>query len=119
MLRIVSKIRVPLIQARPPIKFASLSRSAIKRRRRRRFDLDGTEDPIDLFARMNKLSIYPKFGEITRGVKDSPKARNSKTLAWLLRHGAQSEGLTIRHDGYVKVRDLVSLFQLFEAWQWI
>jgi hypothetical protein len=39
--------------------------------------------------------------------KDSPEVRISKTLSWLLRHGAQGEGLAMRKDGYVKVEDLV------------
>lgn len=39
--------------------------------------------------------------------KDSPAVRLSKTLSWLLRHGAQSEGLPMRADGFVKVTDLV------------
>jgi 2'-phosphotransferase len=38
---------------------------------------------------------------------DSPDVRISKTLSWLLRHGAQGEGLKMRTDGYVKVDDLV------------
>ena len=41
--------------------------------------------------------------------RDSPEVRISKTLSWLLRHGAQGEGLKIRTDGYVKVDDLVTL----------
>ena len=40
---------------------------------------------------------------------DSDDVRISKTLSWLLRHGAQSQGLKIRTDGYVKVDDLVTL----------
>lgn len=40
--------------------------------------------------------------------KDSPEVRTSKTLSWLLRHGAASEGLGIRADGYVEVEELVS-----------
>ncbi|KAG7093477.1 hypothetical protein E1B28_007152 [Marasmius oreades] len=40
--------------------------------------------------------------------KDSAEVRISKTLSWLLRHGAQSEGLAMRADGYVKVTDLLS-----------
>ena len=39
--------------------------------------------------------------------KDSPEVRLSKTLSWLLRHGAKGEGLSMREDGYVKVKDLV------------
>ncbi|ESK86532.1 trna phosphotransferase 1 [Moniliophthora roreri MCA 2997] len=40
--------------------------------------------------------------------KDTPEARISKTLSWLLRHGAQSEKLLMRPDGFVKVNDLLS-----------
>ncbi len=39
--------------------------------------------------------------------KDSHDVRISKTLSWVLRHGSQSEGLTMRKDGYVRVNDLV------------
>ena len=49
-----------------------------------------------------------KPGAKLRGqVRDSPDIRTSKTLSWLLRHGAQGEGLKMRTDGYVKVDDLV------------
>lgn len=40
--------------------------------------------------------------------RDSPEVQLSKTVTWLLRHGAKSEGLSMREDGYVRVRDLVS-----------
>ncbi|KAG6916190.1 hypothetical protein DXG01_008072 [Tephrocybe rancida] len=40
--------------------------------------------------------------------RDSPAVRLSKTLSWLLRHGAKSEGLPMRPDGYVKVTDLLA-----------
>ncbi|RDB15820.1 putative tRNA 2'-phosphotransferase [Hypsizygus marmoreus] len=40
--------------------------------------------------------------------KDSPEVRLSKTLSWLLRHGAKGEGLPMRADGYVKVTDLLA-----------
>ncbi len=32
----------------------------------------------------------------------------SKTLSWLLRHGAQEMGLNIRKDGYVTIDDLLN-----------
>jgi len=49
-----------------------------------------------------------KPGSKLRGqVSDSSEVRISKTLSWLLRHGAQSEGLKMRKDGYVKVDDLL------------
>ncbi|GLB43349.1 putative RNA 2'-phosphotransferase, Tpt1 / KptA family protein [Lyophyllum shimeji] len=40
--------------------------------------------------------------------KDPPAVRLSKTLSWLLRHGAQSEGLPMRPDGYVNVVHLLA-----------
>ena len=39
---------------------------------------------------------------------DSPDVRLSKTITWLLRHGADSEGLEMRADGYVKVSEMVT-----------
>ncbi|KAG5647162.1 hypothetical protein DXG03_001117 [Asterophora parasitica] len=39
--------------------------------------------------------------------RDSPEVRLSKSLSWLLRHGAKGEGLPMRPDGYVKVTDLL------------
>jgi len=40
--------------------------------------------------------------------KDSPDVRLSKTLSWILRHGAKSEGLYMRSDGYIRVNDLLA-----------
>ncbi|KAF8235217.1 hypothetical protein L208DRAFT_1257876 [Tricholoma matsutake] len=40
--------------------------------------------------------------------KDSLEVRLSKTLSWLLRHGAKSERLPMRADGYVRVADLLA-----------
>ncbi|KAK7046758.1 putative tRNA 2'-phosphotransferase [Favolaschia claudopus] len=41
-------------------------------------------------------------------LKDSTDVQLSKTLSWLLRHGAQSERLPMRPDGYVRVTDLLA-----------
>ncbi|KAJ7644156.1 KptA family-domain-containing protein [Roridomyces roridus] len=68
-------------------------------------------------SRARKKPSKPKTGENKpqpgssklRGLdKDSPEVRTSKTLSWLLRHGAKSEGLAMRPDGYVKVADLLA-----------
>jgi 2'-phosphotransferase len=40
---------------------------------------------------------------------DSPDVATSKTLAYILRHGAEKESLHIRSDGYIKLDDVVSL----------
>lgn len=57
---------------------------------------------------MQSQKANPSKSTKLRGLeKDSPEVRISKTLSWLLRHGAQDEGLVMRKDGYVKVVDLV------------
>lgn len=43
---------------------------------------------------------------------DDPDTRWSKTLSYILRHGAAKEGLTLRSDGFVRVEDLVRLSTL-------
>ncbi|KAI0085740.1 KptA family-domain-containing protein [Irpex rosettiformis] len=54
-----------------------------------------------------------KGGARPRGLpSDSPELRLSKTVTWVLRHGAASEGLTMRTDGYVRVDDLLKIPKL-------
>lgn len=43
--------------------------------------------------------------------RDELEVRISKTLSWVLRHGAKKEGLFMRPDGYVRVKDLVRPFK--------
>lgn len=45
--------------------------------------------------------------------EDPPEVRLSKTVTWILQHGAKSEGIFMRPDGAVRVSDLVSLFFVF------
>lgn len=48
-------------------------------------------------------------GKKLRGLReDSVEVRLSKTVTWILRHGAKSEGIFMRPDGAVRVSDLVS-----------
>jgi 2'-phosphotransferase len=64
----------------------------------------------------NQRDQQPRHGAKLRGQdRDSPDVRISKTLSWLLRHGAQGEGLKMRTDGYVKVEDLVCCPTSFRA----
>lgn len=42
------------------------------------------------------------------GRHNDPDVELSKALSYILRHGAQREGLVIRSDGYVRLDDLVS-----------
>jgi RNA:NAD 2'-phosphotransferase (TPT1/KptA family) len=61
---------------------------------------------IKMLNAARKEARQPKLrGNPTR---DSPDVQISKTLSYLLRHGAQKERLPIRPDGFVRVRDLVS-----------
>lgn len=39
---------------------------------------------------------------------DSPDVQLSKTLSYILRHGAAKEGLTMRKDGFIRLDDIVS-----------
>jgi 2'-phosphotransferase len=43
---------------------------------------------------------------------DSPDVKASKALAYILRHGAEKEGLDMRSDGYIKLNDVVRVLQL-------
>lgn len=49
-----------------------------------------------------------RSGKLRGHPRDSPEVQLSKTVTWLLRHGAKSQGLPMREDGYVRVTDLVS-----------
>ncbi|KAK4051170.1 tRNA 2'-phosphotransferase [Microbotryomycetes sp. JL201] len=55
-----------------------------------------------------KQKEQPKPARSARGrPTDDPDVRHSKTLSYILRHGAAKEGLTLRPDGFVKVSDLL------------
>jgi len=49
---------------------------------------------------------------------DSPDVATSKTLAYILRHGAEKESLHIRTDGYIKLDDVVSSSAIFQEKTW-
>lgn len=57
----------------------------------------------------SKPASKSKPAKSARGLKtDDPDTRHSKTLSYILRHGAAKESLTLRPDGFVRVADLVS-----------
>jgi RNA:NAD 2'-phosphotransferase (TPT1/KptA family) len=39
--------------------------------------------------------------------RDDPEVRLSKTLSYILRHKADTDGTAIRQDGYVRVSEIV------------
>ena len=50
----------------------------------------------------------PKVARSARGrPNDDPDVRHSKTLSYILRHGAAKEGLKLRPDGFIRVEELV------------
>ncbi|KAL5536819.1 TPT1 [Sanghuangporus sanghuang] len=52
---------------------------------------------------------YKKGPRLRGNPRDEEDVRISKTLSWVLRHGAKTEGLIVRPDGYARVRDLLAL----------
>jgi RNA:NAD 2'-phosphotransferase (TPT1/KptA family) len=49
---------------------------------------------------------------------ESPDVKASKALAYILRHGAEKEGLDMRQDGFLKLKDVVSCF-VCQSWSHI
>lgn len=47
-------------------------------------------------------------GRSNKRPNDSPDVKLSKSLSWILRHGAQKENIPIRHDGYICLKVLMS-----------
>ena len=121
MLRLIPKglisiIPTHLARATPPpsIRFGSTTIKGAIRRELRSLDTDSPDHPEAFFQQMSKV-LTEKDRRVSQGPRkrgldrDVADVRNSKTLSWILRHGAKSEGIAMRPDGYVKVADLVSL----------
>lgn len=98
--------------------------SVRKRHNRPRLDIDSYTDPKllslthHITARMQKTlqgnnNNYEERNEQRKKMRGLPKdsidVRISKTLSWILRHGAKEVGLAMRPDGYAEVTDLVSV----------
>lgn len=65
---------------------------------------DPTPNPISLEPTVNT----PKVARSARGrPADDDDTRHSKTLSYILRHGAAKESLLLRPDGFVRVAELV------------
>jgi RNA:NAD 2'-phosphotransferase (TPT1/KptA family) len=123
MLRTIPRGLVSIIPTHPTplpsIRFGSTTISGAVRKKLHELQIDLPENPETLFQRMSKVFTEAdrraSQGPRKRGLaKDVADVRNSKTLSWILRHGAKSEGIAMRPDGYVKVTDLVSLLDSFK-----
>lgn len=55
----------------------------------------------------DRKSQNQSSGKLRGSPRDNPTSRISKTLSYVLRHGAEQEGIAIRPDGFVLVNDLV------------
>ncbi len=64
----------------------------------------------------NKKSNAPQGTKLRGRDNDSPEVRTSKTISWLLRHGAENEGLPMRSDGYVRVTDMACTTTLLTSY---
>lgn len=51
-------------------------------------------------------------GRAGRGGGMPREVQVSKKLSWLLRHGAENEGLTLGEGGYVSVKEVVGKMQV-------
>jgi len=68
------------------------------------------QPPASSTSEPAKPACQPKLAKSARGLKtDDPDTRHSKTLSYILRHGAAKESLILRPDGFVRVADLVSI----------
>ncbi|RKP35580.1 phosphotransferase KptA/Tpt1, partial [Dimargaris cristalligena] len=59
--------------------------------------------PLDMSAALRKPAATSVPGNLT----DAQATRISKCLSFLLRHGAEKEGLSLRSDGYIAVDQLL------------
>lgn len=64
------------------------------------------EHPKQTKQKVRKSHGQP-LAKLRGSSRDDPKTRISKTLSYVLRHGAEKEGITMRPDGFVLVNDLV------------
>jgi RNA:NAD 2'-phosphotransferase (TPT1/KptA family) len=55
----------------------------------------------------DRKSHQQPSAKLRGNTRDDPKTRLSKTLSYVLRHGAEKEGIPIRPDGFALVDDLV------------
>ena len=82
----------------------SAMQSKSKKNGRKRSAKDDSGDKLSLSGKGGGNHTRPRGMD-----KDSPDVRLSKTLSWILRHGALSEGILMRPDGFVKVEDIVGI----------
>ena len=64
-----------------------------------------------------RIKAYFTLSDKMPRPNDSPDVATSKTLAYILRHGAEKESLHIRTDGYIKLDDVVGLSE-WRALRW-
>jgi RNA:NAD 2'-phosphotransferase (TPT1/KptA family) len=50
-----------------------------------------------------------------RGGPMTREVQVSKKISWLLRHGAEKEGLNLGSGGYVNVKDVVRILSFFDT----
>jgi 2'-phosphotransferase len=71
---------------------------------------------MDVAAQLKHADKNRKKGpsqKLRGSPRDEPRIRISKSLSWLLRHGAKTAGLDMREDGYAEVSHVVSFRGIF------
>ncbi|KZP30500.1 hypothetical protein FIBSPDRAFT_814795 [Athelia psychrophila] len=57
---------------------------------------------------MDPARKQPRHAQKRGSPRNTPETRTSKTMSWILRHGALQEGVPMRGDGFVLVTDLLA-----------
>lgn len=118
-------LRTSLLRASPRLYLSPLSpgithnqvryqgKSALRRKQTPHVLIDIEEDPYSyLRSIMDPARKQPRHAQKRGSPRNTPETRTSKTMSWILRHGALQEGVPMRGDGFVLVTDLVRLLVL-------
>jgi len=72
-------------------------------------NLSYNASPSATYGRMeSSKQDKQRSGKLRGSPRDDARTRMSKTLSYTLRHGAKNDGIAMRSDGYVSVKDLLS-----------
>ena len=72
------------------------------------------EHPKQTKRRDNQSHQQPS-AKLRGSPRDDPRTRLSKSLSYVLRHGAEKESIPMRPDGFVLVNDLVGESLVYQA----
>ena len=97
------------------LRYSSIARSKYLTSQLRKLNIISAKRPTTIAKRQLLTRALKEMGRGGRGggsrnpANQSREVQVSRKLSWLLRHGANSEGLKLGKGGYVNVQDAVSL----------